>query len=361
MNVKAEETDGARRARVGRAGDDAAGAWLAGGSYLAARRINMTIEVWDRQPLRRPGGVHRPHQGHRRAAVRRRGVRPARLRRCAGRERPRSCPSTPTSGRAPRPQRRRPDAAPRLQLRRRHRRDRRPERRAVLPRLPRATRAPTSSRSSSRWSRRRADGVPQVHRLARCSRCRPASVRGSTSGSRCSPDAGMSFWPAHVGTFRIGWCRRGFALTSRGCEPSRCSWSCSTTPAVGPFQRRLRRRRRLLRHLRLPDHRRCCCARRTATAGSALAGFYARRARGGSCRRRTRAAGHAIAGARRPACSGSSRRRPSRTRSGRRSSSRTSGSPPTAPTTSPPRRRRRRSSTSGRSRSRSSSTSSGRC
>jgi deferrochelatase/peroxidase EfeB len=27
------------------------GDWLAGGSYLAARRINMTIEVWDRQPL----------------------------------------------------------------------------------------------------------------------------------------------------------------------------------------------------------------------------------------------------------------------------------------------------------------------
>ncbi len=30
---------------------DGKGKWLAGGSYLVVRRINMTIEIWDRQPL----------------------------------------------------------------------------------------------------------------------------------------------------------------------------------------------------------------------------------------------------------------------------------------------------------------------
>ena len=34
--------------------------------------------------------------------------------------------------------------------------------------------------------------------------------------------------------------------------------------------RRLRRRRRVLRDLGLPDHRRCCCARSTAPAASSL-------------------------------------------------------------------------------------------
>ncbi|MGZ6754286.1 MAG: Dyp-type peroxidase, partial [Nocardioides sp.] len=50
-NVKAEEThDLAEHVWVGDGDDERAG-WLAGGSYLVARRINMTIEVWDRQPL----------------------------------------------------------------------------------------------------------------------------------------------------------------------------------------------------------------------------------------------------------------------------------------------------------------------
>ena len=50
-NVKSSETAAlAEHVWVG-AGDDPAADWLAGGSYLVARRINMTIEVWDRQPL----------------------------------------------------------------------------------------------------------------------------------------------------------------------------------------------------------------------------------------------------------------------------------------------------------------------
>ncbi len=51
-NVKAEESAAlGEHVWVG-AADDPAAPWLAGGSYLCARRINMTIEVWDRQPLR---------------------------------------------------------------------------------------------------------------------------------------------------------------------------------------------------------------------------------------------------------------------------------------------------------------------
>jgi len=50
-NVKAEESTALDEHVWVGADDDAAGAWLAGGSYLVARRINMTIEVWDRQPL----------------------------------------------------------------------------------------------------------------------------------------------------------------------------------------------------------------------------------------------------------------------------------------------------------------------
>ncbi|MEO6509754.1 MAG: Dyp-type peroxidase, partial [Nocardioides sp.] len=49
-NVKAEEI-AALEEHVWVQADDDGGDWLAGGSYLVARRINMTVEVWDRQPL----------------------------------------------------------------------------------------------------------------------------------------------------------------------------------------------------------------------------------------------------------------------------------------------------------------------
>ena len=49
-NVKAEET-AALEEHVWVGEDDQRAGWLAGGSYLVARRIGMGIEVWDRQPL----------------------------------------------------------------------------------------------------------------------------------------------------------------------------------------------------------------------------------------------------------------------------------------------------------------------
>jgi deferrochelatase/peroxidase EfeB len=51
MNIKAEETKDVDEHVWVSAGDDRDADWLAGGSYLVARRFNMHIEVWDRQPL----------------------------------------------------------------------------------------------------------------------------------------------------------------------------------------------------------------------------------------------------------------------------------------------------------------------
>nr|WP_286674395.1 iron uptake transporter deferrochelatase/peroxidase subunit [Nocardioides sp. LMS-CY] len=50
-NVKAEETAAVEEHVWVGADDDPRAGWLAGGSYLVTRRMNMTIEVWDRQPL----------------------------------------------------------------------------------------------------------------------------------------------------------------------------------------------------------------------------------------------------------------------------------------------------------------------
>ena len=51
MNVKAEEPAAVDTHVWVPADVDSKGQWLAGGSYLVVRRINMTIEIWDRQPL----------------------------------------------------------------------------------------------------------------------------------------------------------------------------------------------------------------------------------------------------------------------------------------------------------------------
>jgi deferrochelatase/peroxidase EfeB len=51
-NLKAEEPSAVARHVWVAVGDDEGADWLAGGSYLVARRINMQIETWDRTSLR---------------------------------------------------------------------------------------------------------------------------------------------------------------------------------------------------------------------------------------------------------------------------------------------------------------------
>ena len=51
MNLKAEEPERLDEHVWVPPGADPKGDWLAGGTYLVVRRINMTIETWDRQPL----------------------------------------------------------------------------------------------------------------------------------------------------------------------------------------------------------------------------------------------------------------------------------------------------------------------
>ncbi|HEX7717318.1 MAG TPA: iron uptake transporter deferrochelatase/peroxidase subunit [Marmoricola sp.] len=56
-NLKAEDTAELDEFVWVGPGDDAAAEWLAGGSYLVARRINMHIETWDRTSLREQEGL----------------------------------------------------------------------------------------------------------------------------------------------------------------------------------------------------------------------------------------------------------------------------------------------------------------
>ncbi len=50
-NIKSEETKDVEKHVWVAPGADAKAEWLAGGSYLVARRFNMHIEIWDRQTL----------------------------------------------------------------------------------------------------------------------------------------------------------------------------------------------------------------------------------------------------------------------------------------------------------------------
>ncbi|HNA99334.1 MAG TPA: iron uptake transporter deferrochelatase/peroxidase subunit [Marmoricola sp.] len=51
-NLKAEETKDLEKFVWVQPGDDSGAEWMAGGSYLVARRINMHIETWDRSSAR---------------------------------------------------------------------------------------------------------------------------------------------------------------------------------------------------------------------------------------------------------------------------------------------------------------------
>ena len=183
--------------------------------------------------------------------------------------------------------------------------------------------------------------------------------------------------PGHAGKCIGGAPRRrfnaeiGLPLPSGGAEgapfPARHPGSSRARSPAGDrgsrglqhVRGRLRRRRRLLRDLRVPDHLAADARGRPARAGSRWGGST-RAAPGGSSPRPRwwpwRRSSPPSSSSR-----WSARSRSSRTPSGSPRSRPTSASPPSAPTTSPRGSRRPRCSTTGRCRWRSSTTSSGRC
>ena len=56
-NIKAEETAELDRHVWVKAADDTAASWMAGGTYMVARRIRMIVETWDRSSLREQEGI----------------------------------------------------------------------------------------------------------------------------------------------------------------------------------------------------------------------------------------------------------------------------------------------------------------
>ena len=135
-NIKAEETGRRRATRLGPARRRRGPGWLAGGTYMAVRRIRMLIETWDRTSLREQEAIIGRDQGRGRAAVGRDRVHRARLRRHRRRTaQPLMAADVARPARASVAARRRPDAAPGLQLHGRQRLARAARRRAVLRRV----------------------------------------------------------------------------------------------------------------------------------------------------------------------------------------------------------------------------------
>ena len=154
-NILGDDTDALREHVWADRSDGSA--WMAGGSYLVARRIRMTIETWDRTSLAeqetvigRTKDVGAPLGRARERATVRPAELPADLARAAG---------------APVAARRCPAAASRLQLRRRLGRPGPPGRRAVLPGLPAGPAPGLRADPDRAGPARRDERVRAAHRL----------------------------------------------------------------------------------------------------------------------------------------------------------------------------------------------------